>query len=133
MQENKQCRDEPERFRMTPRTKRILALSILARPLVAFLTASSNVVLRLFDDRTTFTEARLSSEELQLLVEGAGRRRDSGDLVKRIGRFRPAAEHDELATHGLEHPGVLDGHGAGADQQDRFTHRLTPNSCAQLS
>jgi putative hemolysin len=51
----------------------LLGLSWLARPLVWFLTASSNVVLRLFGDRTTFTEARLSSEELQQLVEGAAR------------------------------------------------------------
>lgn len=51
----------------------LLALSWLARPLVWFLTVSSNVVLRLFGDRTTFTEARLSSEELQQLVEGAAK------------------------------------------------------------
>lgn len=51
----------------------LLALSWLARPLVWFLTVSSNVVLRLFGDRTTFTEARLSSDELQQLVEGAAR------------------------------------------------------------
>ena len=51
----------------------LLGLSWLARPLVWFLTASSNVVLRLFGDRTTFTEARLSSEELQQLVEGAAK------------------------------------------------------------
>lgn len=51
----------------------LLGLSWLARPLVWFLTASSNVVLRLFGDRTTFTEARISSEELQQLVEGAAK------------------------------------------------------------
>ena len=51
----------------------LLALSWLARPFVWFLTVSSNVVLRLFGDRTTFTEARLSSEELQQLVEGAAK------------------------------------------------------------
>ena len=51
----------------------LLALSWLARPLVWYLTVSSNVVLRFFGDRTTFTEARLSSDELQQLVEGAAK------------------------------------------------------------
>ena len=46
-------------------------LAHIARPLVWFLTASSNVVLRAFGDRTTFTEAQLSKEELQQLVEEA--------------------------------------------------------------
>jgi putative hemolysin len=49
----------------------VLALSIASRPLVAFLTASSNLILSPFDDRTTFTEARLSKEELQQLVDEA--------------------------------------------------------------
>ncbi len=51
----------------------LLGLSWLARPLVWFLTASSNLVLRFFGDRTNFTEARISSEELQHLVEGAAK------------------------------------------------------------
>ncbi len=49
----------------------LLFVSWVARPLVWFLTASSNVLLRLFGDRTTFTEARLSPDELQQLVEEA--------------------------------------------------------------
>ena len=49
----------------------LAALAWLAQPIVWFLTASSNVVLRLFRDRTTFTEARLSKEELQQLVDEA--------------------------------------------------------------
>jgi len=51
----------------------LLALSTLARPLVWLLTASSNLVLRPFGDRTTFTEARLSVEEIEQLVDEAGR------------------------------------------------------------
>ncbi|MBP6632365.1 MAG: HlyC/CorC family transporter [Kofleriaceae bacterium] len=51
----------------------LLALSQIMRPLVWFLTACSNVVLRLFGDRTTFTEARLSRDELQQLVEEAAK------------------------------------------------------------
>jgi putative hemolysin len=49
----------------------LLVLARIMRPLVWFLTACSNVVLRLFGDRTTFTEARLSRDELQQLVEEA--------------------------------------------------------------
>ena len=49
----------------------ILWVSQVMRPLVWFLTGSSNIVLRLFGDRTSFTEARLSREELQELVEEA--------------------------------------------------------------
>src|SRR5262249_28867255 len=45
----------------------------LMGPAVRLLTATSNVVLRPFGDRTTFTEARLSPEELQELVEQAGK------------------------------------------------------------
>lgn len=48
-------------------------LSRLARPLVWLLTATSNLVLRWFGDRTTFTESRLSPDELQQLVEEAGK------------------------------------------------------------
>ncbi len=51
----------------------LLALSALARPLVWVLTAASNVVLRPFGDRTTFSEARLSVEEIEQLVDEAGK------------------------------------------------------------
>jgi putative hemolysin len=43
------------------------------RPLVWLLTLVSNAFLRLFGDRTTFTEARLSKDELQQLVEEAAK------------------------------------------------------------
>jgi putative hemolysin len=48
-------------------------LSRLMRPLVWFLTACSNVVLRMFGDRTSFTEARMSRDELRQLVEEAAK------------------------------------------------------------
>ncbi len=51
----------------------LLGLARVARPLVWLLTRSSNVLLRPFGDRTTFTEARLSVEELEQLVEEAAR------------------------------------------------------------
>lgn len=49
----------------------LLVMSRAARPLVWLLTATSNVILRVFHDRTTFTEARLSKDELQQLVDEA--------------------------------------------------------------
>jgi putative hemolysin len=49
----------------------LLVLSQIMRPLVWFVTGVSNLVLRPFRDRTTFTEARLSKDELQQLVEEA--------------------------------------------------------------
>jgi len=45
----------------------------LVGPAIRALTASSNLVLRPFGDHTTFTESRLSPEELQELVEQAGK------------------------------------------------------------
>ena len=51
----------------------LLGLSVLMRPLVWSVTSCSNLVLRLFGDKTTFTEARLSKDELQQLVEEAGK------------------------------------------------------------
>jgi len=53
-------------------SRAIVGLAWLARPLVRFLTVSSNIVLKPFKDRTTFTEARMSSDELQqIIVEAA--------------------------------------------------------------
>jgi putative hemolysin len=51
----------------------LLGLSTIARPLVWVLTQASNLVLRPFGDRTTFAESRLSVEELEQLVDEAGR------------------------------------------------------------
>jgi magnesium and cobalt exporter, CNNM family len=60
----------------------LLALSRLARPVVWFLTAASNLLLRPFKDRTTFTEARLSPDELRQLVDEAA---TAGALDPRAG------------------------------------------------
>lgn len=51
----------------------LLALSWFAQPLVWLLTGSSNLLLRPFHDRTTFTETRHSAEELQHIVEEAAK------------------------------------------------------------
>ncbi|NUP09900.1 MAG: HlyC/CorC family transporter [Polyangiaceae bacterium] len=49
----------------------LLALSYVARPVVWLLTAASNLVLRIFNDQTTFSEARLSPGEIQQIVDEA--------------------------------------------------------------
>ncbi len=53
--------------------KPLLALSWVARPVIWFLTASSNLILRPFSDRTDFMEARVSKEELQQMVDEAAK------------------------------------------------------------
>ncbi len=65
-------------------------LAWLARPIIWFLTASSNILLRPFADRTNFMEARVSKEELQAMVEEAG---ETGALH---------AQASELASRALE-------------------------------
>ena len=57
-------------------------LARLMKPIVWFLTFSSNLVLRFFGDKTSFTESRLSAEELQQLVEEAAK---SGSVDPRTG------------------------------------------------
>ena len=51
----------------------LLWLSSLARPVVWLLEGASNTVLRVFGDRTSFMESRLSPEELTQLLQEAGR------------------------------------------------------------
>jgi putative hemolysin len=63
-------------------------LSRLMKPVVWLLTFSSNLVLRFFGDKTSFTESRLSPEELQQLVEEAAR---SGGLHPRSGEIASRA------------------------------------------
>ncbi|WP_437667583.1 hemolysin family protein [Sorangium sp. So ce1182] len=69
-------------------------LSSLARPLVWLLTASSNLVLRLFGDRTNFVEARISPEEIQQIVDDAAQ---AGSVDKRAG---------EIASRALDFAGL---------------------------
>jgi putative hemolysin len=68
----------------------LLLLSQLMRPLVWSLTAVSNAILRLFGDRTTFTETRLSRDELQQLVREAAK---TGSVDPRVS---------EIASRALE-------------------------------
>lgn len=70
----------------------LFALSWLVRPLVWFLGASANLLLKPFGDRTTFTETRYSAEELQELMEEA----------RQAGTIHPEA--GEIASRALELP-----------------------------
>lgn len=63
-------------------------VAVVARPVVWLLTAASNLVLWPFRDHTTFTETRLSAEELQHLVEeasstGGSMHPGAGDIASR--------------------------------------------------
>ena len=51
----------------------LVLISQILRPVIWSLTAVSNLFLRFFGDKTTFTEARLSRDELQQLVEEAAK------------------------------------------------------------
>lgn len=66
----------------------LLWISRAARPVVWFLTTLSNILLRPFRDRTTFTESRLSPDELQHLVEEAA---SSGALLPAAGSIASRA------------------------------------------
>jgi putative hemolysin len=72
----------------------LVGLSWLARPLVWFLSASANLILRPFGDKTTFTETRHSAEELQELVEQAAQ---GGTIRLDVG---------EIASRALDLPGL---------------------------
>lgn len=77
-------------------------LSWVARPLVWVLTASSNLVLRPFADRTTFMEARISKEELQQMVEEAA---ETGELDEHAGELASRAlEFDKLTLRDVMVP-----------------------------
>lgn len=66
----------------------LTALAVIFRPLVSILTASSNVILRLVGDRTSFSEARLSPDELAQLVEEAAQ---AGTVDPRAGKIAARA------------------------------------------
>lgn len=76
----------PERIALWA-TGPLFLISRVAGPAIWFLTATSNLLLRPFRDRTTFTEARLSPEELQQLVDEAAVAgtvdKETGDIASR--------------------------------------------------
>jgi putative hemolysin len=66
----------------------LMFISEVLRPVVWTLTAASNLVLRFFGDKTTFTETRLSKDELQQLVEEAAK---TGSLDPRASEIASRA------------------------------------------
>lgn len=62
----------------------LAGLARALRPLAWLLTSSSNLVLRLFNDRTDFGESRHSPEELRQLLDESGR---TGALDPRIAEL----------------------------------------------
>ena len=73
-------------------------LSAAANPLVVLLTATSNLILKPFRDRTNFMEARLSREELQQLVDEAAKTgtvdQHAGEIASRAIAFDRVALAD---------------------------------------
>lgn len=82
----------------------LLALSWLAQPAVWLLTGSSNVLLRPFGDRTTFTETRHSAEELQHIVEEAAKagtvHPHAGEIASRAIDFAELTAADVMVPRG---------------------------------
>lgn len=66
----------------------LLWLSMLGKPIVWFLTTSSNLVLMLFGDKTSFTEARISPDEIKSMLEEAG---EVGAVSERVGEIASRA------------------------------------------
>jgi putative hemolysin len=89
----------PERYALLL-GRPLLGLSFVARPIVWLLTASSNAVLRPFGDRTTFTESRVSAEELEQLVDEAGKvgalDAPTAEITSRALAFRELTEADVM-------------------------------------
>ncbi len=78
----------------------LLGLSGLARPIVWLLTQASNLVLRPLGDRTTFSESRLSVEEIEQLVDEAGKvgalDQPTAEIASRALAFRDLTAGDVM-------------------------------------
>jgi putative hemolysin len=66
----------------------LFVISQVLRPVVWTLTVASNLFLRFFGDKTTFSETRLSKDELQQLVEEAAK---TGSLDPRASEIASRA------------------------------------------
>lgn len=75
----------------------LLFASTVARPAVWLLEGASNAVLRIFGDRTSFIESRLSPDEITQLLEEAGR---AGSLDARAS---------DIAVRAIEFEGLTAG------------------------
>lgn len=84
-----------------------VALSQVARPVVWVLTAASNVVLRVFGDSTSFTEGRLSRDEIQQLVDEAATAgtvdQSAGEIASRALDFSDL----DVATIMVPRPSII--------------------------
>ena len=109
--------------------KPIAALSRIAKPIVWLLTASSNLVLRPFSDRTNFMEARISKEELEQMVDEAAKTR----------RHPRARQRARVAGAGLRSLTLERRHGAArahrraADARDHGSDPPLPAGGAALA
>ena len=82
----------------------LLLLARFGTPVVWFLTVSSNAVLRLFGDRTSFTEARVSPDELKAMLEEAS---EKGALHPHAGQMASRAiEFSELTASDVMLPRI---------------------------
>lgn len=66
----------------------LVALGWLVRPLVRVVSGASNLILRLFGDHTTFSEARLTADELRTMVDEA---RAAGSVPPEVGEMASRA------------------------------------------
>jgi len=83
----------------------LLWLSRISSPAVRLLAASSNLLLKLFGDRTSFTEARLSVEEIRYIVEDAARvgslHPGTGSIASRALEFSDLTAMDVMVPRHL--------------------------------
>lgn len=80
-------------------------LAMLARPAVWVLMRSSNSVLRLFGDTTSFVEGRISREELSAIVDDATERAgvdpEAGEIASRALDLSELTAHDVMVHRRL--------------------------------
>jgi putative hemolysin len=94
-----------------------LALSFVLRPFVWILVASANAFLRLFGDRTTFSEVRCSPEELQHLMDEAAK---AGSVDPGVGEMASRAIDfgDLCAAHVMVPRGKVIGLSRSASREE---------------
>lgn len=81
----------------------ILGVAAIARPAVWMLTRSSNLILRIFGDSTTFTEARHTREELQQLLDETA---NAGTVAEHVSEIASRAlDFEDLDASDVMVPG----------------------------
>lgn len=83
----------------------LMAVSTMARPLIWLLVKSSNLLLKPFGDRTTFTESRVSPEEIQISIQEAAKAGmldpHAGDIAARALEFAELTVADVMVPRHL--------------------------------